>query len=201
MTSTTNRYNRVKELRENHPIHSVYDLANVLRSTTGLHDESIGLGNELAINQLTGHHSIMFNTNEKLIYIAGVPSQSGPYLVYDLDSIFNYQYKSAGRLWTDSIESASIVRTKAYEDFLTYRNRKRKLSYDVHNNSKWTNDELTSFIQLNPDHYEGYALVGDYFESHGKDSIAKAMYQNALNKQIPWEVDKEDLKKKLSKLK
>ena len=54
------RYDRLEELLEEQTIVTPHVAADILRNTKGLNDNSIGFGNEKALNQLLAHHAIIF---------------------------------------------------------------------------------------------------------------------------------------------
>ncbi|OYT14832.1 MAG: peptidase C45 [Bacteroidetes bacterium 4572_77] len=86
---TTYRFKRVKELLARKKQFDPQDFVAILRNTKGLKDADIGLGNEGAINQLIAHHSVVFKPQERRFWISTFPYQEGPFLCYQLDSIFN----------------------------------------------------------------------------------------------------------------
>ena len=82
------RHERVMELLKENSTVNYLDAAQILRDRKGKGDKNIGNGNELAINQLIAHHSIIFEPENRRLWISTAPWQLGSYLCYDLDSVF-----------------------------------------------------------------------------------------------------------------
>ncbi len=200
-TSSGYRFERVMELHGSSSHNKVDDLISILQNTQGLNNKNLGLGNELAINQLTGHHSIIFNPSKKLIYVAGVPSQIGPYFIYNLDSIFNYKYHTPQRLWTDTLPSHELLHSPSYNNFKNYRRIIKKIVHAAKETLPLSAEEISDFIKLNPNHYEAYMHIGDYFVAHNNCAQALTYWNKALHMPIPWERDRHDIQIRIEKCK
>src|SRR5690606_15497894 len=75
-------------LQDNVPL-NIQKTAQILRDSRGLNNENIGLGNELAMNQMIAHHSIIFMPDSLTFWVSTAPWQLGAYVCYDLRTIFN----------------------------------------------------------------------------------------------------------------
>ena len=131
--------------------------------------------------------------NKKQIFIAGTPSQSGPYLRYDLDDIFSKKFMKPQRLWSASLPADSIIYSIAYANFLQFRKQKEAFSSAIEDHETWTDAEIEQFIELNPDHYMGYMLAGRYYDSVGEDIKAEHYLTEAFKRPIPWATDREKI--------
>jgi len=82
------RQARMEELiAQNSPINYV-KAAQILRNRDGIGGEKLELGDEKAINQLIGHHSVIFKPEQREMWISTSPWQLGVYVAYNLDSVF-----------------------------------------------------------------------------------------------------------------
>jgi predicted choloylglycine hydrolase len=201
LTSTTYRFDRVQELKRQHPVREMEGMMKILRNTRGLQNEALGLGNECAINQLTGLHSVIFNLSKKQVHIAGVPSQIGPYLTYDLDEIFKQKYTQPQRLWRDSLPSDPLAHSIEYQHFMTFKSLAKKLESDIEKKITWTEAQLSEFNELNPDHYRTLMLIGVYHGMHGDYRRSAVFLKQALDKPIPWAADREAIEHALLRCK
>lgn len=198
-TSTQYRYDRIRELLDSTQVHNPADLINLLHNRKGLNGETLGNGNEMSLNQLTGHHTIAFHPSEKKIYIAAVPNQNGPILVYNLDSIFQPGIENPHRLWSDTITRNQFIQSREYADYLLYRAETSTLQADINSGKTWETERLTAFESLNPDLYQTYALLGKYHLKN-KDGAAAVKYlKSALDMPIPWKRKRDELRELLAK--
>ena len=55
------RYEKLQELLQKEKEDHSRKMASILRNKSGLKDESIGYGNEKALNQLLAHHAVIFS--------------------------------------------------------------------------------------------------------------------------------------------
>jgi hypothetical protein len=82
------RQARMEELiSENVPINPL-KAAQILRNRDGINNQPLELGDERAINQLIGHHSVIFKPEQRQIWVSTSPWQLGVYVCYDLGSVF-----------------------------------------------------------------------------------------------------------------
>lgn len=190
-SSSAYRYRRMKELVEaNYPV-SVADAAAILRNRDGLNNAGIGMGNEMAVNQLIAHHSVIFQPEQRLVWVSAGPWQSGPYICYDLNKIF---HTFAALHQRSAIEEAGL--NIPPDPFLGNTDYVKFLQYKAERDSirKWLKaGEPVSlpagftgeFLSLNPELFEAYSLAGDLAEMNRDDASALMYYGEALKKQIP----------------
>jgi hypothetical protein len=96
-SATKYRFDRVHELLGRQQKNSVANSIDILRNQLGLGDKNIGLGNERTINQLVAHHSIVFQPEQRLVWVSTGPWQLGKFVCYDLNKVFNYKPKRTTR--------------------------------------------------------------------------------------------------------
>jgi hypothetical protein len=113
-SDSRNRYLRVQELMDAAPPAGVADVVNILRNQRGLGNTDLGMGNQLAINQLIAHHSIVFKPDSLLVWVSAGPWQEGKYVAYDLNKVFNADLSTI----LSHHEIAEVNRTVAPDTFL-----------------------------------------------------------------------------------
>ena len=191
MTSTAYRYNRVKELKKELNPNNLDGLVKILRNTRGEDNIELGMGNEMAVNILSGHHSVIFDLNKRTMYVTASPNQLGTYYGYQVDSIFSMKYKNATRLWIDTIASDPRNDLGLAISFNRYLNQKKALEKDIANDNIWTSNQLNTFISLNPKSYETHMLVGQYYVEKKLCDDAVLHLEQALTLPIAWQADRE----------
>ncbi len=194
-TASGDRYHRVSECINSQKQFAPADIARILRDTLGVKGISIGLGNEKAINQLIGHHSIIFNPKELKFWVSTAPYQVGGFLCYDLNKILASNGPSANAKSTfDSgyIAADSVFLKIAYPRCQKYREIKQRLIL-----GSATDDDVATLISLNPDFYDAYEQAGDFFMSGSEFSRALTYYTHALTCVIPGEKEESRIWKKV----
>jgi len=190
-SSTVYRYQRVGELLNRYPKINYQIAAKILRNQDGLGDRNIGMGNEKAINQLIAHHSIIFEPAKLLVWVSGNPYQLGEYVCYDLNTIFS---KYRGLKQNIEISKADLnipadtfLGSKGYQNYQFYRKYLQKIkNFTGFKQENARNPQIINqFISSNPEYYETYAILGDYYcwEKVYEKSIK--YYTLALSKEIP----------------
>jgi hypothetical protein len=200
------RLARVGELLDNRAVFDESDIASVLRDTRGLDGKAIGYGNEKAINQLIAHHAVIFKPGEQKFWVSTRPYQLGELAAYHADSIFAL---SAARLQrtvrlpeiTGSIPPDTLLFSNDYAQFLRFRQMCDSLRMSI--KDKKTGAETVNapfvdrFIKSNPEMYQVYRLLGDWYESRNDDATAVKYRKIALTKEIPRLPEKEYLEKQI----
>ncbi|MEZ4947935.1 MAG: C45 family peptidase [Saprospiraceae bacterium] len=190
-TSTLHRFNRINELfQKNKPL-SLQNLAKTLRDTKGVGGENIGLGSEMAVNQMYAHHSIILKPGERKMWVAANPDQCAQFVAYDLNEIFNSKYKTKAPLCNteETLDPDSLVYTSAYKDFLVYRKLAKKIENATGTATVLKNATIDSLIELNPQLHLAYAIGGEYYLSKNEKEKAKELFKEGLNKKFPWTRD------------
>ncbi|MBI4646537.1 MAG: peptidase C45 [Bacteroidia bacterium] len=196
------RFQRVKQLLDKYKKLGYTEVAAILRDQKGIDDKNIGMGNEKVVNQLIGHHSIIFKPAEKKVWISTKPWQLGEYLCYDLNKIFS-EYpglQSNINVYEKelTISSDSFMFTADYKKYLQYRELKRKIqSFLTGDNEQISDGLIHEFISTNPENYQVYILAGDYYMFLEKFSKAVKYYKIALTKEIATKQEFIETKKKI----
>src|SRR5690606_36147836 len=82
------RFDRMNELiAQTHQL-TPADAAAMLRNKEGIGGVDLGYGNEKAINLLHAHHAVIFQPEDRRMWVAAAPYQLGEFVAYDLDEVF-----------------------------------------------------------------------------------------------------------------
>lgn len=203
-TSTVYRYQRMQQLFEQNPILSPPLFSDILRNIEGLNGQNIGIGNEMAINQLIAHHSVIFDPKAQIVWVAGSPSQLGTFVAYDLKKIFAEASPDIReKALLDSPElnmpADSLLFSATYKDYQQFKTLSSEISQAIQRENILPPDLLQVFQQLNPEHYMTYTLLGEYYQSQDDCDKAMIFFEKGLTKSIPWLKDRERLEKGIEK--
>lgn len=192
--SSVYRYKRLQQLLDCHSPLNEQKMALILRDQKGIDDQDIGMGNEKALNQLIAHHSVIFKPKQRLMWISSNPYQLGEYVCYDLNKVFSsYAGLKKDTLINEqhlNIPADSFLYSKEYRNFLKYKEYKasmlrlRKEGPATSLNTSLT--DFTKIIELNPEFYYTYWLLGDHYRFYLRDfATAVKYYEIALTKEVP----------------
>jgi len=205
------RLARVSELLACREVFDENDIASVLRDTRGLEGKEIGYGNEKAINQLIAHHTVIFKPAEQKFWVSTHPYQLGEMAAYQTDSIFALSADSllltGGRLpeISGAIPVDSLLYSDDYAQFLRYRQMRQSLKTAIDNGRVGegvVDDSFAGhFIETNPEMYQVYRLLGDWYLLKKKYVTAVQYWKTALTKEIPVSSEKKYLEKQVGKYK
>ena len=195
------RFERLEELFSGTPCIDPTTAAAFLRERKGLKDAPLGNGNELAINQLLAHHSIIFKPESRQVWISTPPYQLGDFIAYDLDDVFS-QMQVTDTVKTFMIDSLTIPadpfeHTKEFADYEQFRVKRAELEKAHH-----TGDEVAdpdAIVPLNPGSWEAYYLSGAYHYAHREYQKAEEQLAQALELPIPYTPKREHIEKLLRK--
>ena len=195
-TASGYRYNRVLECLSQQKQFNVQDVVKILRDTLGNQGKSIGLGNEKAINQLIGHHSIIFYPEKRMFWVSTSPYQLGGFVCYDLNKMAEKKALVPGK--RSVIDSAYIqpdngFLANAFPRYQQYLNLRKKISAHTINAQG-----IELFISLNPDYFDAYEQAGDYYMSKNQYDKAITSYKKSLTCVIPGEKEIDRIRKKYS---
>ncbi len=163
--------------------------ATILRDTKGHHNKNIGLGNEKALNQLQGHHAVIFEPQKRLIWVSTAPYQLGKFLAYDLNMVFNTTGLPQQDLSIDSLTIAadSFANTQFFADYIQFRTLKQQVLTWIADGKAYTAEQGRKAAQLtvlNPNYYHAHALLGDYYQAKEQCALAIPAYLTALGLEI-----------------
>jgi hypothetical protein len=202
------RLARAGELLAVGPVFDENGIAAVLRDTRGLGGKIIGYGNEKAINQLIAHHTVIFKPAEQKFWVSTHPCQLGELIAYNADSIFAM---SVARLLhtrrlpeiAGSIPADSLLYSPDYTQLLRYRQMCDSLKIDMDTGrvgEGLVNERFVRrFVQSNPEMFQVYRLLGDWYQSEKKYATAVKYWKTALTKEIPRLPEREYLEKQVEK--
>ncbi len=199
--ATSGRYKRVKELLNQKRTYGLLDFVAILRDSKGLGYKSIGIGNELAVNQFIAYHSVIFKPEEKRLWVSTPPFQLGAYLPYSLDSVFsNPKILFKEKFGSSLISADSTDLITKYKSFLKYKRLKSKIELSIKNKTSLELSLLKKFADSNPEFFNTWEILGDYDVSFQQMEQAKFSYKKALECVIPNHYESQRIQNKLKKL-
>ena len=196
------RYERLQELLQKEKKITPEKMASILRNKSGLKDESIGYGNEKALNQLLAHHAVIFSPQKKLVWVSSNPYQLGEFVCYDLNKIFS----DKGLQPDDLSKSGLNIPRDPFADSEEFQNYELSKMYGKeiseaagNKNTLLTDDVIHSYQAMNPDFWLIYYQSGKYYFSKKEYSKAKMEFEKALTKVITTVPDRKNVEKYLKK--
>lgn len=196
------RYKKLQELLQKEKKITPEKMASILRNKSGLKDESIGYGNEKALNQLLAHHAVIFSPQKKLVWVSSNPYQLGEFVCYDLNEIFSGKPLSQSLLAKTELNIArdpfaDSEEFQNYELSKMYGQEINEAADDK--NALLTDDIIPSYQAMNPDFWLVYYQSGKYYFSKKEYSKAKMEFEKALTKEITTVPDRKNVEKYLKK--
>ena len=199
------RMERLQELISRHEIFDVNVLIEILRNQKGIGEESLGMGNPMAINQLICHHSIVFDATNKNLWLSAYPFNINQYLAYSLDSVFSSSNRGVPQQQNTCnqapIAADSFYFSDEFQHFKTFRSLKLKIDEFIHLDSPEKIKDVESITEFNPDYYHSYELLGNYFTLHQQTDQAIEQYEKALRLPMPDQHTREAILEKVANLK
>jgi len=200
---TQYRFDRMEELIDDENALNVEEAVSILRNREGLQDASIGYGNEKALNQLLAHHGIVFQPEERRVWVSSNPYQLGEFVAYDLDEIFSEEKKREAKsmaLASLNIKQDPFVHTEAYKNYEIYRTIERIVEEKIKKDETISAAVLQQLTNLNPDFWKAHYLKGLYFEGKGYNAAALKAFKEAQSKVITTVPDQERIEKFIKQL-
>ncbi len=173
------RFERLTKLLKVKREFDVNDVAKILRDQKGLSNDTLGMGNPRAINQLIAHHSVIIQPNKLLFYVSSKNFQLGEYIGYDLNTIFNNK-----KFTKHSIKADPFLFSQQFKNYKKFRIIKKSISnYLIFNRPlNLTILEIEEFIKMNSESYLTYEMLGKYFYKKNDFKAAFSYFNNALTK-------------------
>jgi predicted choloylglycine hydrolase len=181
------RYERMTELLSEADKVNPVKAAAIMRNTKGLNDETLGYGNEKAINQLLAHHSIIFKPEQRLVWVSANPYVLGEYVAYDLKAIFSQRHSDNKKSLAKeglNIPEDPFVHTQAFKNYEEFRRQDRVIDHAIAEKEDLPQDFIKKYQSLNPDYWKVYYSVGRYYYNRGYYAAAKAEFEKALRTEI-----------------
>ncbi len=179
-------------------------VASILRDTRGVGGKKIGYGNEMAINQLIAHHSVIFNPREQKFWVSTHPYQLGELVAYDANRIFAMpEEMSRMPSIAGSIPADSLLFSDDYAGFMRYRQMCDTIKASIRGKVDWKIDPsfIERFERSNPEMYTVYRFLGDWYESQKEYPTAVRFWETALTKDIPRLSEKVYLEEQINRYK
>ncbi len=188
------RFDKVNQLLSQSEKFDLQSVASILRNQKGIYNDTLGMGNPRAINQLIAHHSVIIQPSNLIFYVSTQNYQLGEYVGYDLNSIFNSQ-KTKQLL----IEKDPFVDSKNYQKFNYYKKIKKDISNYIMFDKTLTLSEnkINVFIKSNSESYITYEVLGNYFKTKKNKLRAIKYYNIALTKKLASKQVKEEILEKI----
>lgn len=196
------RYEKLQEILTDNPKMNPVKMAELLRNRSGLKNQSIGYGNEKALNQLLAHHAVVFSPQKKLVWVSSNPYQLGEFVCYDLNRIFSENRSKSGTLSSPekNIPKDSFVDSKDFKNYLEYRKLSEQISKVTDSKTETLAESfLERYIRLNPDFWLVYYKVGKYYYEKRDFVKAKKYFELALTKEITTVPDRKNVEELLRK--
>ncbi len=194
------RFEKIEEYLSNENKLNPTKMVELLRDTNGLKNTKLGYGNEKALNQLLAHHVVVFQPDNRLVWVSSNPYQLGEFTAYDLNKIFKDSISNYS-LNVDSlrIEKDKFLLSDDYSNYEKYREQTYKINKLIKENKKINETFLTDYIQNNPDFWLVYDKVGDYYFQQKDYQQASFYYKLALTKEVTTIPERNKIQKKLAK--
>lgn len=195
------RYLKIEEWLQKYPALSVSNMIEILRDREGLNQKQIGLGNEKALNQLLGHHSVVFQPHSLKAYVSTFPYQLGEFVEYDLNEVFTrtsfqetFQTKENNVIFADAFQNSN-----EFQLYELYRKLEREIEKKIELKQNIDETILLQYQKSNPEFWKVYFLAGKYYYEQKQFDKAKHCFEIALTKEITTLPDKKTIEKYLKK--
>ncbi len=205
-SSSLYRFNRMTQLLNRDSSLTVFDAAYILRNRQGMDDKEIGMGNEKALNQLNAHHAVIFKPAALLVWVSANPYQLGQFVCYDLHKVFAEApgLKIKKELYEKelSIPADSFLYSTGYRNYVTFRTYRELINKASKDKKKTavSDKQIQDFINSNPEYYETYFVVANYYKSRENNGEAIKYYKMALTKEITTVQEKEAILHNINEL-
>ena len=201
-SESVRRYERTAELLANAGKLDYKNTAAILRDKKGLNGKDIGLGNPLAINQLLAHHAVIFDNVKQLIWVSTYPFQLNAMTAYSLVDFDNWKTGQVKfPITVDSLEIAAdpFFYSSKFKDFEKFKKISFKILSATKEGVEVKDDLINSLVSTNPNYYQPYLILGNYFAAMDDWQRAAKYYENALNKDIPYQEERTFIEKQSKK--
>ncbi len=204
--ATLYRFDRVNELLAQNPKLNITHVAEILRDQKGLKNENIGFGNEKAVNQLIAHHAVIFKPEELKVWVSTSPFQLGEFVCYDLKKVFEKAESIKSNQVVNeediTIPADSFLFSNEYQKFNRFKEIRNQIQAAIKANQKIIDEDylFNEIIELNPEFFETYVYLGDYFNHFEIEDKAILAYKKALTKEIPNIYQAENIQSKLDNI-
>lgn len=196
------RFDRMEELLSDSGKMNPEKVAELLRNTKGIEDRLIGYGNEKALNQLLGHHSVIFQPEDLLVWVSSSPYQLGEFVAYDLNEIFSGENKGYTPQYVRklNIPQDSFMYDQAFINYEEFRIADRTIDKALKEKTVLSDEAISRYQRLNPDLWSVYFKIGKYYYNNRQYKEARSEFEKALVREITTLPDRENIEKYLKKI-
>ncbi|MCF4101630.1 C45 family peptidase [Gillisia sp. M10.2A] len=185
---TAYRFKKMQELVSQTNKLTPEKAVDILRNRQGLDGIKLGMGNEKAINQLLAHHGIVFQPQERKVWISANPYQLGAFIAYDLDEVFERFEKDNVRGSVANFEEVigedPFMRTEQFHNYEEYRKLKLKVVEGLKKGTNLSEQEILRLSHLNPNYWEAYSLAGLYYFQKKEYKKAIINFKQAKRREV-----------------
>ena len=200
---TQYRYDRMQQLLDEKDKLDPLKAVEILRDRQGLDEQSIGMGNEKAINQLLAHHGIVFKPAERKVWVSSNPYQMGEFIHYDLNKVFakyDEGIKSNSVSTKEfNIPASSFLQTQEYQDYEAFRELESKVNRALNSDKPLNEDSARQLVKLNPDFWEAWYLAGKIYYENKDYKNALIHFKQARKREITTIPDLKEVEKMIKK--
>ena len=176
------RFNRVEELLANRTKFTPTSVLTILRDQYGFKNDTLGMGNPRAINQLIAHHSVIILPESYMFYVSTTNYQLGEFIGFDLKKTFALKKGTI----TDKLKSSTFLFSTEYKQFKAFKATKKRISQYVilGRELTLTATEIKDFINNNKESYVTFEMLGKYYLKKKNYNAAHKMFTIALTKNL-----------------
>jgi hypothetical protein len=176
------RFERISQLLDSLSPIDVGKAVSILRNKRGLGGAGLGYCNDLAVNQLIAHHSVVFEPSRRKMWVSSSPWQCGKYVCYDLNKIFsgNPDCRKPVDDSGSTIPEDPFLHSADYQRVLQFKRYSEIIKRASACHRKVSGDSLSAFLSFNPEYYGTYIISGDYYQSCGLPEKACPLWEKAL---------------------
>ncbi|MFL5764222.1 MAG: C45 family autoproteolytic acyltransferase/hydrolase [Bacteroidia bacterium] len=202
-SSSEYRRKHLEQLIDQTPKISVADAAAILRNRQGIDGKDIGMGNEKSLNQLIAHHGVIFKPAKKQVWISTNPFQLGQFVCYDLNKVFAEapELHEKKELYEKqlNIPADTFLYSKQFAQFKAWKLMREafRLAHKKHVTYPVGEKEINNFISYNPNYWETYSILGDYYNDNKNFKKAAEYFTIAGSEEVTTMQDFELIKQKL----
>jgi Predicted choloylglycine hydrolase len=195
------RFERMNELIAAAPPLTPEAAASLLRNREGVNGIPLGYGNEKAINQLLAHHAVIFQPEDRLLWVSANPYQLGAFVAYDLKTVFSRMDTMSMSLPLDEaglrIPEDPFMHTDTFASYEIFRQQTRTLEAAIADGVQIDDTVLADFVARNPEFWKAHFLVGEYFKKRGRYHEALRYFRAAIHKEVTTVPDRRLIEKRI----
>lgn len=201
-SESVERHTRTEELIMTIDTLNPNSMASILRDQSGIGDTDIGVGNPKCINQLLAHHAVVFDNVNKTVWVSNYPFQENVFDAYCLNDFEIWSKKPSFPIAVDSLQIAKdpFYESEDYKVFLEFKQMKQEIIHATDSDEMIDDSEVYHFVETNPEYYETYRVLGNYFFAKEDFDRARIFYETALDKDIAYAEDRTSIQSQLNQI-